>query len=67
MAKVTAGCFADRTGRRPQVAAGYGLAALGKVLIDVANMWPLVLAARVIVRTGKACAVRPAAPCSQAG
>jgi hypothetical protein len=30
-----------------------GLAALGKMLIDMANMWPLILAARVIVRTGK--------------
>jgi hypothetical protein len=44
-----------------------GLAALGKVLIDMATMWPLILAARVIVRTGKACAVRPATPCSQTG
>ena len=44
-----------------------GLAALGKVLIDVATMWPLVLAARVIVRTGEACAVRSATPRSQTG
>jgi MFS family permease len=59
VAKVTAGRFADRTGRGPLIAAGYGLAVLGKVLIDVANMWPLVLAARVIVRTGKSVSSAP--------
>ncbi len=53
LAKVAAGRRADRTGRRPLIAAGYGLAALGKVLIALAYGWPLVLAARVIDRTGK--------------
>jgi len=53
LAKVAAGRLADRIGRRPLIAAGYGLAALGKVLIALAYMWPLVLAARVIDRTGK--------------
>ncbi len=53
LAKVAAGRFADRTGRRPLIAAGYGLAAAGKVLIALAYGWPLVLAARVIDRTGK--------------
>ncbi len=53
LAKVAAGRLADRTGRRPLIAAGYGLAALGKVLIALAYVWPLVLAARIIDRTGK--------------
>jgi hypothetical protein len=57
VAKVTAGCFAARC----------GLVTPDRVLIDVANVWPLVWAARVIVRTGKARAVRPATPCSQTG
>jgi len=53
LAKVAAGRVADRAGRRPLIAVGYGLAALGKVLIALAYGWPLVLAARVIDRTGK--------------
>ena len=39
LAKVAAGRFADRTGRRPLIAAGYGLAAAGKVLIALAYGW----------------------------
>ena len=53
LAKVGAGRLADRTERRPLIAAGYGLAAAGKVLIALAYVWPLVLAARVIDRVGK--------------
>ena len=62
LAKVAAGRLADRTERRPLIAAGYGLAALGKVLIALAYVWPLVLAARVIGRPAKACAARPVTP-----
>jgi MFS family permease len=53
LARLIAGRFADRSRKRPLIAAGYGLAALGKLLIAVAFTWPLVLAARCIDRLGK--------------
>jgi MFS family permease len=52
-AKLAAGRLADRAGRRPMVAVGYGLAAAGKVLIAVAVVWPVVLAGRCVDRLGK--------------
>ncbi|MEV5880394.1 MFS transporter [Streptomyces sp. NPDC052101] len=51
--KVAAGRLADRFTRRPLIGTGYGLAALGKLLIALATIWPLVLLARVIDRLGK--------------
>ena len=51
--KLVSGRLADRWRRRPLVAAGYGLAALGKVLIALATTWPLVLIARALDRLGK--------------
>lgn len=52
--KTVSGRFADRTGHRvPLVFAGYLLSALAKGLIALAHAWPLVLAARLIDRTGK--------------
>ncbi|MFF4211553.1 MFS transporter [Streptomyces sp. NPDC001796] len=51
--KVASGRLADRFARRPLIGAGYGLAALGKLLIAVATVWPLVLVARVVDRLGK--------------
>ncbi len=51
--KVAAGRLADRFDRRPLIAAGYGLAAVGKLLIALATVWPLVLLARVTDRLGK--------------
>jgi MFS family permease len=51
--KLAAGWLADRFGRRPLIAGGYGLAAIGKVLIAVAGGWPVVLAGRVVDRLGK--------------
>ncbi len=48
-----AGRAADRTGRKPLIAGGYGLAAFGKLLIALATAWPLVLVARCIDRFGK--------------
>ncbi|GAA2244214.1 MULTISPECIES: MFS transporter [Kitasatospora] len=53
LTKVAAGRLADRFARRPLIAYGYGLAALGKFLIAVATVWPLVLVARVTDRLGK--------------
>ncbi|MDQ1680700.1 MAG: hypothetical protein QOI42_1559, partial [Frankiaceae bacterium] len=51
--KLLAGRLSDRWRRRPLIAAGYGLAAVGKVLIAVAFAWPVVLAGRVVDRIGK--------------
>ncbi len=52
-AKLAAGRLADRAGRRPMIAVGYGLAAAGKILIAVAVVWPVVLAGRCVDRLGK--------------
>ena len=51
--KVLAGRIADRFSRRPLVGAGYGLAAVGKTVIAMATVWPLVLFGRTIDRFGK--------------
>jgi hypothetical protein len=51
--KVAAGRLSDRYPRRRLIATGYGLAALGKVLVAVAWAWPAVLAGRCVDRLGK--------------
>jgi MFS family permease len=51
--KVATGRLSDRYRRRPLIGLGYGLAALGKVLIAVASAWPVVLAGRCVDRLGK--------------
>jgi MFS family permease len=51
--KYAAGWLSDRRGRKPLVAAGYGLAAVGKIMVAAAGAWPVVLAGRVVDRTGK--------------
>lgn len=53
LTKLTAGPLGDRFARRPLIAAGYGMAALGKVIVAVAGAWPGVLAGRVADRVGK--------------
>lgn len=53
LTKLTIGRISDRWRRRPLIGIGYGLAAVGKVLISVATVWPLVLAGRVVDRFGK--------------
>ena len=53
LTKLLTGRIADRRPKRPLIAFGYGLAALGKVLISVATVWPTVLAGRVVDRLGK--------------
>ena len=45
--------MADRRARRPLIAIGYGLAAVGKLLIALATVWPVVLAGRCVDRVGK--------------
>lgn len=51
--KVVAGRLSDRFRKKPIVAIGYGLAALGKVLVAAASVWPMVLVGRSVDRLGK--------------
>ncbi|MGN6250701.1 MAG: MFS transporter [Marmoricola sp.] len=51
--KLVAGRLADRFPKVPLVGAGYGLAAVGKVLVALAGVWPVVLAGRAVDRLGK--------------
>lgn len=52
--KVASGWWSDRVGKRmPLVTAGYGLSAIGKLLLALAGAWPVVLLARFVDRTGK--------------
>ena len=51
--KVVAGRLSDRFRKKPLVALGYGLAAVGKVLVAAAAVWPVVLAGRSVDRLGK--------------
>jgi len=52
--KYFAGAWSDRMPKRkPLIAGGYSLAAVSRVLIPLARVWPLVLLARLLDRTGK--------------
>ena len=51
--KYLTGRWSDRRGRKAFIGWGYGLAALGKVLVAAAGSWPLVLLGRVVDRLGK--------------
>jgi MFS family permease len=53
MSKLLLGRLADGRRKRPFIAAGYALAAVGKVLVSVASVWPVVLAGRGVDRVGK--------------
>ncbi|GAC1408012.1 MAG: MFS transporter [Mycobacterium sp.] len=53
LTKLAAGPLGDRVARRPLIATGYGMAALGKVFVAAATAWPGVLAGRVVDRLGK--------------
>ncbi|WP_286175136.1 MFS transporter [Mycobacterium sp. DL99] len=53
MTKLAAGPLGDRFSKRPLIATGYGMAALGKVMVAAAGGWPGVLAGRVVDRLGK--------------
>ena len=57
--KYVSGRWSDRRGRKPFVAAGYGLAAVGKVLVAAAWAWPVVLVGRVVDRFGKGVRAAP--------
>lgn len=51
--KLLAGKLSDRFGRKPLIGLGYGLAAVGKLLVALAFAWPVVLAGRCVDRLGK--------------
>ncbi|HEX7828874.1 MAG TPA: MFS transporter [Thermoanaerobaculia bacterium] len=52
--KYYAGAWSDRANKRkPLIVGGYALAAASRLLIAAASIWPLVLTARLIDRTGK--------------
>jgi MFS family permease len=51
--KIVSGQIADRFRARPLIGLGYGLAALGKVLVAAASAWPVVLVGRCVDRLGK--------------
>jgi MFS family permease len=51
--KAASGRLADLRHRRPLVATGYGLSALGKLLLALATAWPAVLGSRFTDRVGK--------------
>lgn len=51
--KIAVGPLGDRFAKRPLIATGYGMAALGKVIVAVAGSWPGVLTGRVVDRLGK--------------
>lgn len=53
LTKLASGPLGDRFARRPLIAGGYGMAALGKVIVAAAGTWPGVLVGRVTDRLGK--------------
>lgn len=53
LTKLVAGRLADRYPKRPLIGLGYGLAAVGKLIIALASSWPVVLLARGVDRLGK--------------
>ena len=59
ISKYVAGRWSDGRARRPFVTAGYGMAALGKVIVAAAYVWPVVLVGRVVDRLGKGVRAAP--------
>ena len=53
LTKLVSGKLSDRIRRRPLIFIGYGAAAVGKIIIALALVWPVVLFGRVIDRLGK--------------
>lgn len=53
LTKVAVGPLGDRFAKRPLIVTGYGMAALGKVIVALAVAWPGVLTGRVVDRLGK--------------
>ncbi len=53
LTKYLSGKYSDRVGRKPLVTTGYAMAAVGKVIVAAAAVWPIVLVGRVVDRLGK--------------
>lgn len=53
LTKLASGPLGDRYAKRPLIATGYGLAALGKLMVAAFGAWQGVLAGRVVDRLGK--------------
>jgi MFS family permease len=53
LTKLAAGPLGDKYARRPLIATGYGMAALGKLIVAAAGAWQGVLVGRVVDRLGK--------------
>ena len=53
LTKLLAGRLSDRMAKKPLIALGYGLAAVGKLVVAVATAWPVVLLGRGVDRVGK--------------
>ena len=51
--KLLAGRLSERGRRRRWIAAGYAIASVGKVIVALASVWPVVIAGRVVDRIGK--------------
>src|SRR5579871_2459169 len=58
--RLVSGALSDRSGRRkPLTALGYGLGAISKPLMALANSWPWILLLRFLDRTGKGLRTAP--------
>jgi len=53
LSRYVAGRWSDGRRRKPFILAGYGMAAIGKVIVAAATVWPVVLVGRVVDRLGK--------------
>ena len=53
LTKLLAGRLSDGRAKKPLIALGYGLAAIGKLIVALATLWPVVLAGRAVDRLGK--------------
>jgi MFS family permease len=60
LTKYVSGRLADRHRKVPLVGLGYGLAALGKLFVAAAGVWPVVLVGRCVDRLGKGIRGHPA-------
>lgn len=59
VSKYVAGRWSDGRRRTPFVTTGYGMAALGKVIVAASYVWPMVLVGRVVDRLGKGVRAAP--------